>query len=290
MAVSIALVSLMQLQHSYKKLIANKKVNSSPQIILLEQNQRRVGNNKTLLIKKAEKTNSRAKALLIAVNADNDKFSDKNDIALVSNNDEEDLDNNQNISQAIVEEPRVYSIGPSLYIAAPADISLNDHPYVPSISFSYMETEDTNVAKPSLSQLDAEKNLESVTKRSLGAINKLDLKKIEGKINLNGTEFYIEKLQNEIRKSLREADWDKISEEEAATTADENDEKRMRQDLKVQLQALEDMRYKDLQKARKIQQQILLQQFKIQQASIKIQQQLIKQVEEIRRKIKIVYI
>jgi len=48
----------------------------------------------------------------------------------------------------------------------------------------------------------------------LGAINKLDIKKIEGKINLSGTELYMEKLQNEIRKSLREAEWDKLSEEE----------------------------------------------------------------------------
>lgn len=289
MAVSIALVSVMQLQHSDRKLVAYEKVYGSRQISILEQNQLRVGSNKTLLTKKKnEKLNSKAKALLISANPESDKFADKNDITLVSNNDDEDFDNNQNISQAIVEEPRVYSIGPYVPIAPPTGISLSDHPYVPSVSFSYVETEDTNVAKPSLSQLYSERNPEPATKTNLGAINKRDLKMIEGKLNLNGADLYIEKLQNEIRKSLWEADWDKISKE--ATTSDENDEKRMRLDLKVQLQALQDFKYKDLQKTQKIQQQILQQQLKIQEAAIKKQQDIIKQVEEIRKKIKIVYI
>jgi len=290
MAVSIALASVMQLQHNDRKLVAYKKVYGSPKISLPEQNELKFGGGKPLLTRKNEKAHSKGKSLLVSANAANDKFSNENDMVLVSNNEDQDFGNSQTINQAIVEEPRVYSIGPSVPIAPPTDIFLNDHPYIPSVSFSYTETEDSNVAKPSLSQLDAEKNMRSATRRNLGVANQLNLERLEGKIKLNGSELYIEKLQNEIRKSLREADWDKISEEEAETTADENDEKRMRQDLKVQLQTLADVRYKDLQKAQKIQQQILQQQYKIQQASIKKQQQLIKQVEEIRKKIKIVYI
>jgi hypothetical protein len=64
----------------------------------------------------------------------------------------------------------------------------------------------------------------------------------------------------------------------------------LRQDLQVQLQALQEIRYKDLQKANQLEQQIIRQQFRLQQATIKKQQDLIKQVEEVRKKIKIVYI
>jgi len=287
LAIATASVALVQLQYADRKLVGNIKVAGSPKISPLEQNQLSYAGHKILLTKKSEKQPSKSKASPASAN---DKLSDKNGITLVSNNEEKDLDNSQDLTLAVAEEPRVYSFGSSVTIDPPAIVSLNDHPYIPSSSFSYNETEDTIVAKPSLSQLGPGKNLEAEIRKSLGAINKLDIKKIEGKINLSGTELYMEKLQNEIRKSLREAEWDKLSEEEAAATADENDEKRLRQDLKVQLQALDNMRYKDLQKAQKMQQEILLQQYKIQQAAIKRQQQLIKQVEEIRKKIKIVYI
>lgn len=217
------------------------------------------------------------------------KSSAENDFELVSNHVQDDIEENGNVNQAIAAEPREYSITLSATPAPPAKIALQNYPYVPGASFSYKEIEDTSVPKEMLSQLDAEKDAKLAMEKSLKAINKIDWIKIGKEINISRKDLDIEKLQNEIRKSLRDLDWDKIN-KEVTDDADETDEKRMRQDLQVQLQALQNIRYKDLQKANQLQQQIIQQQLKLQQAAIKKQQELMRQVEEIRKKIKIVYI
>jgi hypothetical protein len=58
----------------------------------------------------------------------------------------------------------------------------------------------------------------------------------------------------------------------------------------VQLETLDNIKYKDLQKARQLQLQITKQQLKLHQINLKKQQESMRQVEEMRKKIKIVYI
>jgi len=192
-----------------------------------------------------------------------------------------------NIIQGAAAEPVEYSITLPEKPAPPANISLNNYPFVPSTSFSYKEIEDTAV--PKLLPVDAEKEAKLSMEKASEAISKIDLKKIEREIKTNNRDLDIAKLQNEILKSLRDLDWDEINPGQASAL-DEANEKRMRNDLQVQLQALQNIQYKDLQKAQQLQQKIIRQQLKLQQAAIKKQRGLMRQAEEIKRKIKVVYI
>jgi beta-lactamase regulating signal transducer with metallopeptidase domain len=213
-----------------------------------------------------------------------------NGLELVCNYDQEGaVDDDQGVSNAVVLEPGEYSLAPSGPAVPPANFSLQNYPYVPDASFLYKEIEDTAVPKSELAPLEGEKRAKLALGQNLESINKIDWRKIEKQINVSRKDLDVEKLQDEIRKSLRDLDWDKLNKDVTEAT-DETDERRLRQDLKVQLQALQEIRHKDLQKTNELEQQIIRQQLRLQQATIKKQQDLIKQVEEVRKKIKIVYI
>ncbi len=245
-------------------------------------------NIKATIIRKNERVFSKTKAKLNTTVVKGDEFLGNDHYELVSNSESED--NNENISQAVEEQQIEYSMMPSPPPAMPMNISTQNYPYVPSSSFYFSETEDTVSSKRVLQQQDVANDIKTATVQSFKAFNKTNLKKPVLHININGKELYIEKLQNEIRKSLREADWDKIDGEAFDDACEEAEQKRMRQDIQLQLQALRNVKYKDLQKAQQLQQQIYRQQLKLQQATIKSQQELMKQVETIRKKIRIVYI
>lgn len=112
------------------------------------------------------------------------------------------------------------------------------YPYVPNLSFSY--SPDNN------SDLGAEKSIQDEmlsdesTAKVLEAVKQIDWKKIEmlaaeGRCNITSSD--IRNIQNQVKKCIRKADWFKINKQVDAMST-ETDEKRIRQDIVLQLKSL----------------------------------------------------
>ena len=140
-------------------------------------------------------------------------------------------------------------------------------PYIPSSSFVYKITSDTK-------------------QKLTSALKKIDLKKINKETESELKKINIDKLQEQLQQSLTELDLQNNINEDNAT-----DELRIKGDIKVEINAIKNIKAKTQQQVLKFQQQLIKLQIKTQQQNLQKQHEILKNIEdEIRKKAKIVYI
>ena len=195
----------------------------------------------------------------------------KNDNELINTMIEDDDDKNnvaKNISVTIQPDvEKSYSVSQEEN-NEPAVIEADKgFPYVPSSSFIYKITAD---GKQKLTT----------------AFKKIDLKKINKEIDGEFKKVNVEKLQEELQKSLAELDLQNNINDENAV-----DEQRIKGDITVEINAINNTKAKTKQQVLKFQQQLLKLQIKSQQQNLQKQHEIFKNIEDqIRKKAKIVYI
>ena len=199
-------------------------------------------------------------------------------------------DKNLLFNSAIASEPLSFSFQPSGPTMTTINLNQNNYPYVPKATFEYQEIEDSTAPKPLIDQAKEDaKNAQIAFEKTKAALNAIDWKKIRKDLKLNSQQFDMDKLQKQIQENIALLDWKTINENINEATNDAK-EKRIRNDLQVQLETLQTLRQKDFRKAEELQQQILLQQLKLQKSIIQKQQELLRKLEEMQAKAKIIYI
>jgi beta-lactamase regulating signal transducer with metallopeptidase domain len=210
---------------------------------------------------------------------------DANDIVLVSNEESEDLNDQENILPAIQVEPKEYSIAPSLPGPAlsPGD-EPNNFPYVPNSSYSFKVTEDTSSARNlEITSSYTVRLANGSLEKALKACNEVYWKKMEKSVPNPSKKINLEKLEQEIRKTLMLANWGKID-QDACNSLSEADNTRIRQNIQLELQGLQNNKTKNkLQRSLKT---------RIVEDELELQQQYLKRQEGNfnKKRYKIVYI
>ncbi|MBS1667082.1 MAG: M56 family metallopeptidase [Bacteroidetes bacterium] len=258
---------------------ASVKPSQKRELILISEPKESPIKRKTII----KKTKTRANLL------DNDKQNSyENELTLTNNHPEYNDANQYMVNTAMTTSTEAYTMPPAIEPLPPISVSLSRFPYVPTESFNYVEIEDTSLPKPLLSQTgDLGNEAQLSMEKAMMAIQSIDWEKIEKEIK--DKQINITKLQHEIQKSLKLLDWGSIN-NQVDNAVNEANEKRLRNDLQIQLQTLENIKYKDYLKAKQLQQQILQQQLKLQQAIIEKQQNWLRQAEELQRRLRIIYI
>ncbi|HVM88763.1 MAG TPA: M56 family metallopeptidase [Puia sp.] len=197
------------------------------------------------------------------------------------------------ITTVVSIQPTDYSFTQNdLSASAPAPSVSSGSPYIPSSSFSYNEVEDANSPKLTIDEIKketADANL--VLEKPLKFKNQISLRNLarETLVNGNAIRTNIEKLEAELQKSIEQLDNNPLNDDTTISLSNA-DEVRLRKDLQVQIKALESLKNSNSLKARALSEQIIKQQFKLQQADLKKQQELIRKLLELNKKLKIVYI
>ncbi|HLK27829.1 MAG TPA: M56 family metallopeptidase [Puia sp.] len=247
--------------------------------------------------KNSLKKPAKKKSKPVKENIEQDKDMAYENVDFVSTNEEvNDPDNNEVLNASSVSpQSKDYSLAQgdaSATVAPQAYSSSQNAPYVPSTSFSYNEVEDNSIPKHSIAQIskeavDASQALQKVLKTMNGA----SLKKIARKTYITRKDITsnIEKLQCELQKCAEQLNSDKIK-KDIDQALSKTDEFRLEKDLELQVQTLQSLNNASSAKAKRLSQDILKQQIKLQQADLKKQQDLIKKLEELNKKLKIVYI
>jgi beta-lactamase regulating signal transducer with metallopeptidase domain len=154
------------------------------------------------------------------------------------------------------EQERDFSI-PETKNTVPPPSFKDEHPYVPSNSFSFQFMEDTAMPKKYIITPGEQKAKESLEK-ALKALEELNWAKLEKEMNSAGKKVDIVKLQDEIRKAMSEVDWKKINEEVQAGLTEATEEIfREHENLRTQLQSYQKDRNIRQQKAKKTHEIIL---------------------------------
>jgi hypothetical protein len=237
-----------------------------------------------------QSANQTAKAKhLKSVISDKIKEETENELTLVSNEDVSGDQSDDQVSPAIQTDEQVFSIAPTAK-AAPVNMAyLSDAaPYVPSSSFSMQVTEDTLQPGERLSynEVKAKETME----KTLQALSEIDWKQIEKKITTKDSKVNMGKLQEQINKSLRQLNWESIDRNNELPLSDA-DEKRISNNIKVQLETLKRVESRNRQEALRLQTRINEDRVRLQKNKLKKQLESIHQAEEvIRKKYKIVYI
>ena len=84
-------------------------------------------------------------------------------------------------------------------------------PFVPSTSFSYYVLDSTRPNTVIATQEDVRAN--ATLEKALRAVDEINWKEIQEKVKLNGEKVDLNKLQAEIKKSLKDLDWQRIDAE-----------------------------------------------------------------------------
>jgi hypothetical protein len=174
---------------------------------------------------------------------------------------------------------------PKIVQSLPENSAQSDYPYVPPSSFSYQvvpDSSDGGILSAKAIEADAEKS-------SLKAIESIDWKKIQQTFAKNQTvAIDFKKLKAELRKSLIGFNREKINKGEDAS-AMAGDASRIKNDLQIQLEALQNLGTGNQQQAKKLEREILQNQLKLRQSYLEQQQLLLKKIKLIKEK-KVVYI
>jgi len=115
------------------------------------------------------------------------------------------------VIQAGYESMRDFSIAePSTTLAPTVDLSLST-PFVPSSSFSYYFVQDsTKPIAATTETLDEKAARESLLK-ALKAIDEIDWVSLEKQLKASGEKVDIKKFQEELKKSLKDLDWQRVN-------------------------------------------------------------------------------
>ncbi|PWT72585.1 MAG: hypothetical protein C5B59_15510, partial [Bacteroidetes bacterium] len=164
------------------------------------------------------------------------------DIVPVSNDDIDNPEENQparNAMATILPEKNEYSYQVTPAPSAPLANGDYGHPYIPNSAFSYSLSDNDRDSGEEKENLNDGWSDET-TAKVIEALRQMDWKRIEklndeGITNLSNED--IRNIQNQIRICIRKADWFKIN-NQADAMLSVTDEKRIRQQLYVQLKAL----------------------------------------------------
>jgi beta-lactamase regulating signal transducer with metallopeptidase domain len=220
-------------------------------------------------------------------NDENDDGHFENKVLLASSNELQNDNGQNNIVATAQPETREFTIlSPETTPAPVADI--NNYPYVPSSSFSYQIQVTDDTSRPGVTYY--EMSAEEVGQKALEALKEINWKKIEKEISASGEKINIAKLQGELQKAFSEVDWDKIN-YTTGSVLSEADEKRIRENIQLQLRQLQNIGIRNTIPAQRLQQRIREQQIHLQQQEFNKRIESIKHIQkQMLKDLKIVYI
>jgi len=106
------------------------------------------------------------------------------------------------------EHVRDFSIAEPGVIAS-GDNELNNTPFVPSSSFSYYLVQDSTKPTKELESVEEKSARESMHK-ALKALDEIDWNSIEKGLKASGEKIDIKKVREELKKLLKQVDWQKV--------------------------------------------------------------------------------
>lgn len=165
------------------------------------------------------------------------------------------------------------------------------YPYVPKSSFSFETVPDSSSSQNTILAPE-DISAKEAMKKSLKILEEVDWRKIEKEMSSNekNIAINIQKLKRGLRKSLTLVNWEKINKSVASSSTNNVDENRVKSDIQIQMDALDDLKSKDLLQAEKLQEQILQNQIKLQQTYLQKKQLMLKKINTVKRTLKIVEI
>ncbi len=165
------------------------------------------------------------------------------------------------------------------------------YPYVPKSSFSFEIVPDTPSSENNIVQA-GDMNAKEAMKNSLKVLEEVDWKKIEKEMtdNEKNIALNIKRLKTKLNRSLTRVDLQKINKIVESSSNDLADENRVKGDIQIQTEALDDLKSKNLLQAQILQEQILQNQIKLQQTYFRKRQLMLKKINIVKRSLKIVEI
>jgi len=113
------------------------------------------------------------------------------------------------VQAAGYESMRDFSISEPVTTEA-ASAGVPASPFVPGSSFSYYDIQDSSRPNTTVESVDEKAAKESLLK-ALKALDEIDWKALEKQLNAAGEKIDIKKFQEELKKSLKDVDWQKIN-------------------------------------------------------------------------------
>jgi beta-lactamase regulating signal transducer with metallopeptidase domain len=226
---------------------------------------------------------------------DNDEVISLNDDNLVDLNavqqQSDDDAQEDNVRSADQSEVVNFSIPETKTNDAPRDASSEaDYPYVAKSSFRYdIVLDSATHGRGALANSDMSSR--QALEQNLQMLEEFDWQKIQRAITINQKSIStnLKKLTSLTRKTLTGEDLKKIS-QEFGTSITNADESRIKSDIKIQLEALQDLQSKNLTEAKKLEADILKNQIKLQLSYYQKRQEVLRKINTAKRKLKIVEI
>jgi beta-lactamase regulating signal transducer with metallopeptidase domain len=232
-----------------------------------------------------------------------EKIKPETDNAEVNNSDDENLvyinadqpdeqSANENVISAAQSEVINYSTPTPRATDLPKQNSAQSvYPYVPKSSFSFETVPDT-ASTQNLTAMVTDENAKEVLETTLKSLLEVDWKKLDNELSNNQKNIVvnIQKLKKGLHRALTAHDLKKISKSIQSTSTNDMDENRVKEDIQIQSDALEDLKSKNLLQAEKLQAEILQNQIKLQQTYLQKRQQVLRKINTVKRQLKIVEI
>jgi len=250
--------------------------------------------NEPALYRKKQKNTFKRKNKTAQQDLNEDQNTTYKNEDFVSNNEEQN-DPVDYTSATIVADvqPKDYSMAQADANAAPvASTYSQNYPYVPSTSFSYNIVEDVNVPKHSIAQIDKEtSDADAALQKAMKVMNAISIKKVAARTSMNIKDIHLNiyKLQAEVQKCMEQLRSTEVN-KDVAEKISEADELRVKKDLETQMQTLQSLGNTNNAEIKRLTEDIMRQQMKLQRIDLKKQQALIKKLELLNKKLKIVYI
>ena len=196
-----------------------------------------------------------------------------------------------NVISADQSEVVNFSIPETKTNVAPRDASAEaDYPYVAKSSFRFDIVPDSAMhGRGALANADMSSR--QALEQNLQMLEEFDWQKIQRAITINQKSIsnHLRKLTSLTSRSLTGEDLKKIS-QEFGTSIKNADESRIKSDIKIQLDALQDLQSKNLTEAKKLEADILKNQIKLQLSYYQKRQEVLRNINIAKRKLKIVEI
>ncbi len=290
-AITAAFAALVKPQEIVANIIRNTYANSSA---TPSEVQEMSFKNEPALHNKKQKITFKRKNKTAQQDLNEDQNASYKNEDFVSNNEEQnDPTDYSVITEVASVQPKDYSMANGDANAAPvASTYSQNYPYVPSTSFSYNNVEDVNVPKHSIAQIEKEtSDADLALQKAMKTMNATSLKKIAAKTSMNIKDIHLNigNLQIELQKCMEQLSSDEIK-KDISEKISEADEIRLKKDLETQMQTLQSLGSTNNVKVKRLAQDIMRQQMKLQHIDLKKQQTLIKKLETLNKKLKIVYI
>ena len=265
----------------------NKKTNNEILQTVYISSPVEIGKNKTAKTLRIKKENNKPET----DNAEINNSEDEN-LVYVNNDQADDQSQNENVVTASQSEVINFSMpAPHADVVLQQNAGQSVYPYIPKSSFSFETVPDTSSRQNATLTL-TEGNAKEALENTLKALVEVDWKKLDNELSNNQKNITvnIQKLKKGLRRSLTAHDLKKISKSVQSTSTNDMDENRVKEDIQIQSDALEDLKSKNLLQAEKLRAEILQNQIKLQQTYLQKRQQVLKKINTVKRQLKIVEI